>query len=84
MVECIANLSFFQCKLHDERAQVLDEINYAELKTYQLMDGNVNPVYGEPIFYKHGVQFLKIVVDDDNGNASNIYVATGGYLLLGT
>ena len=65
---------YFQCKLHETNPSLFAGVDKS---VYQLIDKNVNPVNGEPIFYQHGVQFLKLVVDHDGGNGSNIYIATG-------
>ena len=51
------------------------------MSRYQLMEENVDSLYGRPIYSKTGVQFLKIVVHPDKqGSGSNIYLATGMFV----
>ena len=41
------------------------------------MDKNVDMEYEGPIFYKRGVQFMKIVVGPEFNKSRNIYLASG-------
>ena len=63
-----------QCKIHDTDPSAFN----GQVSRYQLMEENVNPLFGKPIFYQKGIQFVKLVViDDKNGSGANIYVASG-------
>lgn len=61
------------CKIHDTNPSAFD----GKVSRYQLMKDNVNPLFGKPIFYQKGIQFVKLVViDDTDGHGANIYVAS--------
>lgn len=63
------------CYIHDTNPSVFE--GPQTVSRYQLMELNVNSLYGRPIYSKTGVQFLKIVVHPDKeGSGSNIYLAT--------
>lgn len=68
-----------QCTAHDETPEIFQD----KVSQYQLMDTNVDSMYKQPLFYKHGVQFMKILVDEKVGNSRNIYVSSGKNLYVG-
>lgn len=63
----------FQCTAHDTDAAIFENRS----SEYQLMDKTVDMEYEGPIFFKHGVQFMKIVVGPEFNKSRNIYLASG-------
>ncbi|XP_052794587.1 semaphorin-2A-like [Mya arenaria] len=59
------------CTVHDLGLHKFDS-----LSKYQLMDGNVNPLYDRPIYYKPGVQLTRLVVGREINGSRNIYMAS--------
>jgi len=68
----------FQCKNHTEHPELFQN----SVSEYQLMDMNVGSLFNGPIFYKPGVQFLKVVAGPSKsggGDSRNIYIATSEF-----
>ncbi|XP_052277705.1 semaphorin-2A-like [Dreissena polymorpha] len=60
------------CTAHDTNPGIFEN----RVSEYQLMDKNVDMEYEGPIFYKRGVQFMKIVVGPEFNKSRNIYLAS--------
>ncbi|XP_052280794.1 semaphorin-2A-like [Dreissena polymorpha] len=60
------------CTAHDTNPLIFEN----RVSEYQLMDKNVDMEYEGPIFYKRGVQFMKIVVGHEFNKSRNIYLAS--------
>ena len=77
-LHCLFHL---QCTAHDTQPNSVYE---NEVPQHFLMDTNVDSVHKRPIFYKHGVQLMKIIAGEKIGDSRNIYVSSGKWCALRT